>query len=51
MTSANTSAIVTDHHIPSSFQKRGMIITAAILKIKVLRKDIEADTPPLLIAQ
>lgn len=50
MTSANTSAIVTDHHIPSRSQKIGMIITAAILKIKVLRNDIAADTPPLLSA-
>lgn len=50
ITSANTSAAVTDHHIPSSPWKIGIMITAAILKIKVLRKDIAADIPPLLSA-
>ena len=45
ITSANTSAAVTDHHIPSSPLKIGIMITAAILKIKVLRKDIAADMP------
>ena len=47
MISANTSAIVTDHHIPSSSQINGIISTAAILKMKVRRNDIAADTPPL----